>query len=114
MSAVAAHANVQRSKQRSTSNQVCKYSTALYLVENCVVANDGKRDAGLLRGAVELKTSDPGGQPPGGLSWSHRDLRGRHAGEHGSLVICQHFSIYASKRQQQLQPHHILLQQQIC
>jgi hypothetical protein len=49
--------------------------TALYLVEDCVGAVNGERDAGLLGGGVELETGHPGGQGLGGLPRLHGELQ---------------------------------------
>jgi hypothetical protein len=48
--------------------------TQPYLVEDGIRAVDGKRDAGLFGGRVELKTGHPGGQGLGSLSWLHGEL----------------------------------------
>jgi hypothetical protein len=51
--------------------------TQPYLVEDGVRDVDGKRDAGLLGGGVELETGHPGGQGLGGLSRLHGELQSR-------------------------------------
>jgi hypothetical protein len=60
-------------RQLTTSYQTINSS---HLVKGCVSTVDGKRDAGLLGGRVELETGHPGGQGLGGLSWLHGELQG--------------------------------------